>query len=392
MRFLFVPVLILSALSVASALGQQRDCACEDFDKLQQELDNAVTLRDRHRAKAEELERRRAQGETRRALQEHYEAWEKDIEKGAGAGIVATTQGAQGAVPFEPAGNRIVERLSGFTSPVTKDGYTTDQLDPAKARAVEREAARTLGRDLCDHADPAALAKAAEATSFCRGMSDILKSHEDSHRATCRSMGFLAFYFREPAELARDEVKAYERQIAQIETLIGKALKGAEIEYEDETKMTVSAQMANFSYVFTTLPTRGAVPDNDGRSWRADLKGTHRTSAPSIRIAGSSCKLPTFTRTVELSVDAQGRKAQITFRKFGATPPLSIACSNGARGGGGAGGPEPSGETVEMPLRLSSSQTTDIARSKAAQMMGGVAKVSGTHEAKLRIICPKLGN
>ena len=68
-----------------------------------------------------------------------------------------------------------------------------------------------------------------EATSFCKGVADITVAHEQNHQKTCRSLGFIKFFFRSPVELALDEVNAYNKQIAALERLIGSAFKGAEV-------------------------------------------------------------------------------------------------------------------------------------------------------------------
>lgn len=366
--------------------GEMQDCSCQDFDKLQQELSNAVTLRDRHAAKAAELEARLKAGQSVDSLRDEYRRWEEDTKTGAGAGLAATVQGQQAAIGFETRGSKIASTLEGWSSPVTRaDGYVANQYDAAKARALE-EAYRKKGQDLCDFADPAAIKKAAEATSFCKGVADITLAHEQAHQKTCREMGFIKFFFRSPVELALDEVNAYNKQIAALEKLIGNALKGAEVQFEDSSKVTWSAQMASFQYTFATSKTRAAVPENDGKTWSATLRGTHRASADRIVIAGRACTMTPVVRDVEIGVSANGQHATIEFKSFGPTGNISVRCPGG--GGAGGGPADRSGESYSMPLRLSSSHTEDVSKTKAAQMMQGLAKVSGTYNSTLSIICP----
>jgi hypothetical protein len=246
------------------AQAELADCSCKDFDKLQQELENAVTLRDRHQAKADEMEKRLKAGESMSKLRDEYKSWEEDTSKGAGAGIVATVPGQSAAIQYVTRGDKIT--LEGWSSPVTKDGYTTNQYDTKKAHVIE-EAYKKRGEDLCDFAEPEKIRQGAEKTSFCKAVRDITIAHEENHRKTCQKMGYIAFFLRSPVEIARDEVNAYNQQIAALEKEIGKALKGAEIQFESSSTLTYSAQMVNFQYSHTVAPTSGKIPENDGRLW-----------------------------------------------------------------------------------------------------------------------------
>ena len=125
-------------------LSQLADCSCQDFDKLQQELQNAVTLRDRHAAKAEELDRRLKAGESMDRLRDEYRQWEGDTRNGAGAGLVATVPGQSEAISFATRGDKIAANLDGWSSPVERAGYVRNEYDAAKAHAIE-EAYRKKG-------------------------------------------------------------------------------------------------------------------------------------------------------------------------------------------------------------------------------------------------------
>ncbi|MCP8937498.1 hypothetical protein NK718_03135 [Alsobacter sp. SYSU M60028] len=383
-----VAVFVLLLGGAFPARAELPKCSCSDFDKLQQELDNATTLRDRHKAKAEELERRHAGGESWDKLGGEYAAWETDVEKGAGAGIQATAEGnGSASISYVPKGVALISSgaITGWSSPVTSDGYTKDVYDAAKAHAIEASY-KAKGVDLCEFSNPEAVRKSADDSSFCKGVSDITMAHEESHRATCRKMGFIAFYLRDAAQLARDEVTAYDGQIAALQDALGKALKGAEVEFEDVTNITYSGQMALFQYKFAVEKTRGAIPDNDGKSWSLNLKGVHRTTPTNFRVAGSTCTMNAFTRSVDMAVAASGKEAKITFTSFGPTPKITISCKGGR--GMGSAGTDPSGESVDMPLKLSSTVTSDLSKSKVATMMKGMMTVTGKQETSLRIICP----
>lgn len=396
--------LLAAAVTLAiplDAQAAQEACKCEDFDKLQQELDNAVTLRDRHARKAEEMADRIAKGVSKTKVAEDYARWETGAD-GAGQGIVGTAGGGaaakdQGggdagkvtAISYTPAGLDLLGReirMADYTSPVTEQGYTTDRLDPKKAKEVE-DRYRKQGKDLCDFADRAAVERSADATSPCKEVRDLLVAHENIHRETCRRKGFFAFVDASPVDRALDEVKAYDAQIAALQKLLGQSLKGAEVQFEDASHVTYSGQMFNFRYSFTTEPTRAQIPDNDGKSWSASLKGVHRTKADSIKIAGMSCTMTPITRDVEMQLDASGKTARVTFVKFGPVGSAAIKCPHGG-GGGGSQSPDKSGESVSLPLKLSAGRTDDVSKSRLAGMMAGVAKVTGTTETKLGIICP----
>ena len=109
---------LIVALTPAFAHAELAKCSCKDFDKLQQELDNAVTLRDRHQAKADEMEKRLKNGESMKKLREEYSKWEADTEKGAGKGIVPTVPGKSAAIQFISRGDKmnVMDKIEGWTS------------------------------------------------------------------------------------------------------------------------------------------------------------------------------------------------------------------------------------------------------------------------------------
>lgn len=389
MRARHMTLSLIFAMAPLVAQAELPDCTCQDFDKLQQELANAVTLRDRHQAKADEMARRLEQGASKGDIAKDYENWEKNV---AGQGIIATTPGTAAAIQYVPHGAAInvMNQLHGWTSPVTKQGYTTDEYDAEKAHALEAKYKKEHnGKDLCDFSEPEKIRKAAEETSFCKGVRDILIAHEENHQKTCQSMGFIAFWNRTVVEVARDEVNAYNKQIEALEKAIGKSLKGAEIQFESSSKVVYSAQMVTFQYSHIIAPTTGKIPDNDGKTWSVNLKAKHKTVAEKISIAGMSCTMPTFTRDVDMSIAASGKQATIAFNSFGPAPAVSMKCPRGRGMGGGGPGPDRSNESYTMPLKLSSSHSEDASKSKAAEMLKGKMNISGMTQSKLSIICPQ---
>jgi hypothetical protein len=209
---------LILAMTPVLAHGELAECSCKDLDKLKQELENAIKLRDRHQAKADEMERRLKAGEPLSILSGEYKRWEEDTANGAGAGIVATMPGRSTAIQFVTRGDKIIGTLTGWTSQVIVEGQPRDQYDAKKAHAIEA-AYKKRGEDLCDFAEPEKIRKAAENSSF---------GHEENHRKTCQRMGYIAFFFRSPVEVARDEVNAYSKQVTALENEIGKVLRGAD--------------------------------------------------------------------------------------------------------------------------------------------------------------------
>jgi hypothetical protein len=368
------------------AQAELPECKCTDFDKLQQERDTAQTLRDRHAAKAKEIAADKAAGQSIQTINQGYSDWEKP---GAAHGAAEGVPGAT-AIEFTPRGKALMENnhITGWTSRVEKNGYSTDVYDAAKAHAIE-EGFRQRGQDLCDFADEAKVIEQANKTSACKGISDTVVQHEKRHQATCRKLGFIKFYLRDAEALAQDEVASYDAQIAALNKLIAKALKGAELEFQDSAKLTYDvAHMATYRYSISTAAARGRIPDNDGTSWTVPIKSKHTVVADEIRIANMKCTAPPVSRDVGIEVKASGKNAGISFKAFGQTTPFGIKCPKGGSGMA-SGGPDVGSEQVTMPLKLSSSYTEDVALSKVAAMLAGTGMtVTGSYTAKLNIICP----
>jgi hypothetical protein len=369
------------------AQAELPECKCTDFDKLQQERDTAQTLRDRHAAKAKDIAAAKAAGQSIQAINQDYADWEKlgTTAHGAAEGVTGAT-----AIEFTPRGKALMENnhITGWTRRVEKNGYSTDVYDAAKAHAIEEDF-RKRGQDLCDFADEAKLIEQANKTSACKGISDTVVQHEKRHQATCRKLGFIKFYLRDAEALAQDEVAAYDAQIAALNKLIAKALKGAELEFQDSAKQTYdAAHMATYRYSMGTAAARARIPDNNGMSWTVSLKSKHTLNADEIHIGDMQCTAPPISREVGIEVKASGKSAGVSFKTFGQSTPFGIKCPKGA-GSMVSAAPMVGSEQVTMPLKLSSSYTEDVALSKVAAMLAGAGMtVTGSYTAKLNIICP----
>jgi hypothetical protein len=213
--------------------------------------------------------------------------------------------------------------------------------------------------------------------------------HEKRHQATCRKLGFIKFYLRDAEALAQDEVAAYDSEIAALNKLIAKALKGAELAFEDSSKQTYdAAHMATYRYSMNTAAARVRIPDNNGVNWTVSFKSKHTLNADEIHIGDMHCTAPPVSREVGIEVKASGKNAGVSFKTFGQSTPFAIKCPKVASGMVSAA-PAAGSEQVTMPLKLSSSYTEDVALSKVAAMLAGAGMtVTGSYTAKLNIICP----
>lgn len=207
-------------------------CRCENIKALQQELANALTLRDRHAAKAAELSQRygdRPAGEKLAEARKDYRAFETGSGPGSAAqGLKQVAAGQAQAINYVPRGQALQEAHARderkgipLAETWTADGRPEPDLE---ARRRIEEEYRKKGEDLCDHQDRAAVEKSAAAGAACGGAARALVAHEDSHQATCRRMGYYAFVNRSPAELARDEVAAYEGHVGALAAEIRRLL------------------------------------------------------------------------------------------------------------------------------------------------------------------------
>lgn len=228
-RLLAVGAVMLAASpSLAAGLSQ---CSCDHVTALQQELRNAITLRQRHADKqAELIAKYGADPKGSRLLQANSDY--KNFEEGSGAGtagqgIAATVPNAPVAIGYVPRGQALQEAHASdpakgipLAEKLVNDVYVPD----LEARARIEAEHKAKGQDLCDHKDAAGVESAAKAGAICEGVAKITIAHEASHQATCRTMGYYAFAERKPAQRAADEVVAYDKQIAALAAELQKVL------------------------------------------------------------------------------------------------------------------------------------------------------------------------
>lgn len=237
MRLRLLPIVALFALPAAPA-AFAADCTCETLDALQNELKIALTLRDRHRDKARQL--RDTYGDPPKdenisASRRDYHAFEDVPENGpvppghVSEGLPRPTPGAPQAVKYVPRGTKLREMgqrnvPGGIESPV-KVTPIGQEIPDVEARQRIEKAFRDRKQDLCDHEDEAGFKRAMASGSVCGAVTRALEVHEDTHRQTCRRMGFYGFADRYPAAMADDEVKAYQAQIDVLAADIRRILK-----------------------------------------------------------------------------------------------------------------------------------------------------------------------
>lgn len=227
-----IALLPLSALLTAPASADaSTQCACDNVKSLQQELRNAMTLRQRHADKQAELIRKYGANPKGGDLLQANNDY-KNFEEGSGPGtaidgITATVPGAPTAIGYVPRGQALQEAHAKDPSkgiPLAEK-WVNDILVPDLEQRARIEAEyRAKGQDLCEHQDAKAVESSAKASAACAGIARILIEHEASHQATCRKMGYYAFAERKPAERAADEVVAYDKQIAQLTAELQKVL------------------------------------------------------------------------------------------------------------------------------------------------------------------------
>lgn len=208
-------------------------CSCENFGALQQELAVAISLMDKHAAKAKELRDKYGDNPKDDQLAEarrDYERFEAEPKPGespapgsARDGLPPAPAGSPKQIRYEPRGQKLFaahasdnrnnpDNLKGIPDGIRYTPIGRPEPDLAARKAIE-EKFRKARLDLCDFADEEAMKKQTAAGGACGGIGSSLATHEGVHQQTCRRMGYYAFMDRSPAQLAEDEVKAYKAQV-----------------------------------------------------------------------------------------------------------------------------------------------------------------------------------
>ncbi len=166
----------------------QAECACRDLKVLQIELRNALRLQQAFSNKIAEL--RTMNGDS-----------------------------AQGALKVfaEGEARRGLEPIPDYKGPSEFDYSPWGQNQRTFNFPTEQ---------LCGLSDSAKeKLDQAVAASACDGIGKALRAHEDVHGNMCRSVGYKAYLGMHGADRAREEVEAYEAQIAVLRAEIARVLK-----------------------------------------------------------------------------------------------------------------------------------------------------------------------
>lgn len=256
------------AASVPAPAGQTA-CGCEQIAQLQQELRNALQLRDRHAAMATQLAGKYGdapRGEALRDARTAYLAFETGDGAGSAAsGIVRTMANAPPAISYIPRGQKLQQdharddRLGIPTAERwTADGRPEPDLDLRRKIEAEQRAA---GNDLCEFENRAAIDQSATAGAVCLGIARAVVAHEDIHRATCRRMGYYAFAERSPIGLAQDEVGAYDTQIKMLADELRRVLGLPKTKITVGSSGSIEAMLAVQAHCALAININGKIDD-----------------------------------------------------------------------------------------------------------------------------------
>jgi hypothetical protein len=235
--------LIAPAMAQKAAAGPPA-CSCENFDALKAELALAITLMDKHAAKAKDLRDKYGDNPKEDQLAEarrDYERFEEEPKPGekpapgsARDGLPPPPPGSPKQIAFTPRGQKLFaahandnrnnpDNLKGIPDAVKYTPIGRPEPDLSARKAIE-DKFRKAKQDLCDYADEEAMKKQTSSGGACGGIGASLATHEAIHQQTCRKMGYYAFSERSPAQLADDEVRAYKAQVDALSAEMRKVL------------------------------------------------------------------------------------------------------------------------------------------------------------------------
>ena len=227
-------VLGFLAISLMPQSASAGACSCQHVSALKQEIARVLLLRDRHAAKRDQITKRLGANPDYSAVlaaKEDYLRFETGSGPGSAAeGLPPVAKDAPQAVQYTPRGAALLEEHSkgeGKGIPLYDDfppGGDTRVKD-VKKRKAEEDKWKKAKKDLCDFEDEKAVKETTAAGAACDGIARAALVHEQTHRATCRKMGFYAFWERGPADLAADEVRAYEAELAVLSSEMARVLK-----------------------------------------------------------------------------------------------------------------------------------------------------------------------
>lgn len=229
-------VMALALIIVTPRPALAGACSCQHIDALKAEISRALTLRNRHAAKRDELIKQLGDNPTRStimAAKRAYLAYEEGSGPGtASEGLPEVERDAPASVKYRPRGAALLEAHSADDRtgiPLYEDFPPGGdrQVKDLKKRKAEEEKWRKRKKDLCDFSDEEAVKKSTAAGAACDGIARAAFVHEQTHRATCQRMGFYAFWDldRRPDDFAADEVRAYEAELAVLSAEMDRVLK-----------------------------------------------------------------------------------------------------------------------------------------------------------------------
>ena len=227
--------------------------------------------------------------------------------------------------------------------------------------------------------------------TVCRGIGAALEAHEDVHKHSCER-GFIAFFGKNGADRAQEEVEAYGAQIAVLRAEIAKVLEHANVRIETETNSRMSMP-PNPLYTAIVVENRAVVPmssvsvSGDLIKFEGEGKQTNNATVEGhCKFTGG---LP-FTITLRGSIETEGLEARIRLALMGTLPGIAMECATPA--GTGHGMPIPvnvGGGTIPLitlPLENGAEKVFDQSNSPAAQQ--GPVRITGMSKIRL-IFCEK---
>jgi len=243
-KFLFVTIIVFVLAGLAAmgapqplaspAMIAPAECGCRDIKTLQIELRNAIRLQEAFRKKIPEL---RTLGQL--ASSAELQRWtQKDARRG-----LETVPGDSGPaeVDYKPWGDKL--------------SYQDD----------EKVTSRFTNDELCRRSDESAAAlDGAKKNSACAGIAEAIQVHEDWHLSFCRTVGYRPYWLgMHGADRAKEEVEAYDKQIAVLRAEIAKVLKKSCAAYSASGKAgdtIVSGEICDLEKPFTLKTNNPFVP------------------------------------------------------------------------------------------------------------------------------------
>jgi hypothetical protein len=372
------PALVALALLAAAPAAAQstQDCDCRHLTDLQRELSNAIKLRDFFQRSVAELRTHGPSASQIAFQQVAQSAWRLSQ--------------AEGSERHEP------NVLSSFYGSDVSPDLFGEQTPERRAQLCQPTA--NMRRDLD---------QAMRATS-CRGIAEALRRHEQHHVDACiaservegtrRFVGYEAWIKQTGAELAEQEVAAYEAQIAALRQAIVDAVGRSNFALEGDATQVMTIPQ-NPLYRSITMTTRTRVElrrsggSQDGR-FQLEGEGSHTVNGTiqgRCRYTGS---IP-YTLTGRAELTSDGTRAEVVYSVSGTVPAFGVQCDvPGAGRVGTSGGPTPAGGDLpgrfSLPLRDGGEWRENAAQGEVARMLAG-AGVSVSGEARMRLICRPAG-